>query len=106
MQLLLLAAAFLFRRDCAGAMWPDEYATRCEVGACPCFRCPVGCVPDMSQCCQVCPPWEGDNGGCKNNLSCGDDVECELPLGGTMGPGPCKREDSMCGGDEKMSIGA
>lgn len=93
MRLLLVAvAALLFGRDCAAG----EHASRCERGACPCFRLPVGCVQDRCGCCNVCSPCDGDPGDGLDYLSAGGDA----------GPGPCKREDGACGRDGKAPNGA
>lgn len=105
MQLLLLAAAFLFTHDLTGAVRSDKCASRCDVSSCPSPSCPGGYVPDRCNCCLVCSPREGDPCGRKNDLPCGDSLECKLlPAGrrrGSKGVCRCKMEHEVCGSDGK-----
>ncbi|XP_070837838.1 serine protease HTRA3a [Chaetodon trifascialis] len=105
MQLLLLAAAFLFTHDLTGAVRSDKCASRCDVSSCPSPSCPGGYVPDRCNCCLVCSPREGDPCGRKNDLPCGDGLECKLlPAGrrrGSKGVCRCKMEHEVCGSDGK-----
>ncbi|KAM9362713.1 serine protease HTRA3a [Symphorus nematophorus] len=105
MQFLLLAAAFLFTHDLTGAVRSDKCAPRCDVSSCPSPSCPGGYVPDRCNCCLVCSPREGDPCGRKNDLPCGDGLECKLLAAGsrrgTKGVCRCKMEHEVCGSDGK-----
>ncbi|XP_049428577.1 serine protease HTRA3-like isoform X1 [Epinephelus fuscoguttatus] len=105
MQLLLLIAAFLFTHDFTGAVRSDKCASRCDVGSCPSPSCPGGYVPDRCNCCLVCSPREGDPCGRKNDLPCGDGLECKLLAAGrrrgSKGVCRCKMEHEVCGSDGK-----
>ncbi|XP_044046898.1 serine protease HTRA3-like [Siniperca chuatsi] len=105
MQLLLLAAAFLFTRDFTGAVRSDKCASRCDVSSCPSPSCPGGYVPDRCNCCLVCSPLEGDPCGRHNDLPCGDGLECKLLAAGrrrvSKGVCRCKMEHEVCGSDGK-----
>ncbi|KAI4832736.1 hypothetical protein KUCAC02_015689 [Chaenocephalus aceratus] len=106
MQLLLLAAAFLFTHDFTGAVRPERCASRCEVSSCPSPSCPAGAyVPDRCNCCMVCSPHEGDPCGRKSDLPCGDGLECKLLAAGKWrgfkGVCRCKMEHEVCGSGGK-----
>ncbi|KAF1395620.1 hypothetical protein PFLUV_G00013490 [Perca fluviatilis] len=105
MQLLLLAAALLFTHDFTGAVRSDKCASRCDVSLCPSPSCPGGYVPDRCNCCLACSPREGDPCGRKNDLPCGDGLECKLLAAGrrrgSKGVCRCKKEDEVCGSDGK-----
>ncbi|XP_045903965.1 serine protease HTRA3-like isoform X1 [Micropterus dolomieu] len=105
MQLLLLATVFLFTHDLTGAVRSDKCASRCDVGSCPSPSCPDGYVPDRCNCCLVCSPREGDPCGRKNDLPCGDGLECSLLAArrrrGSKGVCRCKMEHEVCGSDGK-----
>ncbi|GAA6220326.1 serine protease HTRA3-like [Lates japonicus] len=105
MQLLLLAAAFLFTHDLTGAARSDQCASRCDVSLCPSPSCPGGYVPDRCNCCLVCSPREGDPCGRKDDLPCGDGLECRLLSAGrhrgSRGVCRCKMEHEVCGSDGK-----
>ncbi|XP_037621579.1 serine protease HTRA3-like [Sebastes umbrosus] len=103
MQFLLLAASLLFTHDLAGA---DECASRCDVSSCPSPHCPGGYVPDRCDCCLVCSPREGDPCGRRNELPCGDGLECRLLAAGKRrgsraGVCRCETETVVCGSDGK-----
>ncbi|XP_078126325.1 serine protease HTRA3-like [Sander vitreus] len=105
MQLLLLAAALLFTHDFTGAVRSDKCASRCDVSLCPSPSCPGGYVPDRCNCCLACSPRDGDPCGRKNDLPCGDGLECKLLAAGrrrgSKGVCRCKTEDEVCGSDGK-----
>uniref|UniRef100_A0A3Q2E5D6 HtrA serine peptidase 3a n=1 Tax=Cyprinodon variegatus TaxID=28743 RepID=A0A3Q2E5D6_CYPVA len=73
----------------------DKCASRCDVSSCPSPSCPGGYVPDRCGCCLVCSPREGDPCGRKNDLPCGDGLEC------TAGVCRCKQDHEVCGSDGK-----
>ncbi|XP_013880869.1 serine protease HTRA3a isoform X1 [Austrofundulus limnaeus] len=107
MHLFLRAAAvLLFTHGLAGAARSDKCASRCDVSSCPSPSCPgSGYVPDRCNCCLVCAPREGDPCGRRNDLPCGDGLECKLlPAGrrrGTKGVCRCMLEHEVCGSDGK-----
>nr|XP_046259947.1 serine protease HTRA3a isoform X2 [Scatophagus argus] len=106
MQLLVLAAAFLFTHDFTGAVRSDKLCTsRCDVSSCPSPSCSGGYVLDRCNCCLVCSPREGDPCGRKNDLPCGDGLECKLVAAGRRRGSKrvcrCKTEHEMCGSDGK-----
>ncbi|XP_050926781.1 serine protease HTRA3 isoform X1 [Lates calcarifer] len=100
-----LFAAFLFTHDLTGAARSDQCASRCDVSSCPSPSCPGGYVPDRCNCCLVCSPREGDPCGRKNDLPCGDGLECRLLSAGrhrgSRGVCRCKMEHEVCGSDGK-----
>ncbi|XP_053188122.1 serine protease HTRA3a [Scomber japonicus] len=103
MHLLLLAAAFLFAHDLTAASRSDRCASRCDVGLCPSPSCLSGYVPDRCNCCLMCSPSEGDPCGRKNDLPCGEGLECKLLTAGrrrdSRGFCRCKMEHEVCGSD-------
>ncbi|XP_044201452.1 serine protease HTRA3-like isoform X1 [Thunnus albacares] len=105
MQLLLLAAAFLFAHDFTGAVRSDRCASRCDVSLCPSPSCSGGYVPDLCNCCLMCSPGDGDPCGRTNDLPCGDGLECKLLTAGrrrgSEGVCRCKMEYEVCGSDGK-----
>ncbi|XP_047434698.1 serine protease HTRA3a isoform X2 [Mugil cephalus] len=105
MQLFFLAVALLFMHDLTEAVRPDKCAPRCDVSSCPSPSCPSGYVPDRCNCCLVCSPSEGDPCGRKNDLACGDGLECkQLAAGrrrGSKGVCRCKMDFEVCGSDGK-----
>uniref|UniRef100_I3J6D1 HtrA serine peptidase 3a n=1 Tax=Oreochromis niloticus TaxID=8128 RepID=I3J6D1_ORENI len=78
MQLFIFVAAFLFAHEIIEAVRSDKCASRCDVSSCPSPSCPGGYVPDRCNCCLVCSPREGDPCGRKDDLPCGDGLECKL----------------------------
>ncbi|KAL6110573.1 htra3 [Pungitius sinensis] len=105
MQLFLLAAAVLFTHDPIGAVRSATCPSRCDVSSCPSPSCPGGYVPDRCNCCLACSSREGDPCGRRNDLPCGDDLECERPPAGrrrgTRRVCRCKMEHAVCGSDGK-----
>uniref|UniRef100_A0A667WJF5 HtrA serine peptidase 3a n=1 Tax=Myripristis murdjan TaxID=586833 RepID=A0A667WJF5_9TELE len=105
MQLLLLAVAVLFAHSLTGAIpaRSNKCATRCDVSRCPSPSCPGGYVPDRCNCCLVCSPGEGDPCGRKNDLPCGDGMECKQLSArkrrGSKGVCHCKTAHEVCGSD-------
>ncbi|XP_030591443.1 serine protease HTRA3-like isoform X2 [Archocentrus centrarchus] len=105
MQFFVFAAAFLFAHEITEAARSDKCASRCDVGSCPSPSCPGGYVLDRCNCCLVCSPREGDPCGRKDDLPCGDGLECKLLTAGkrrgSKGVCRCKMEDEVCGSDGK-----
>ncbi|XP_067355816.1 serine protease HTRA3a [Channa argus] len=103
MQLLLLA--FFFTHGIAAAVRSGKCASRCDVSSCPSPSCPGGYVPDRCNCCLVCSPREGDPCGRKNDVPCGDGMDCK-PIAAGRRRGSkrvcrCKMEHEVCGSDGK-----
>uniref|UniRef100_A0A3Q2ZAG7 HtrA serine peptidase 3a n=1 Tax=Kryptolebias marmoratus TaxID=37003 RepID=A0A3Q2ZAG7_KRYMA len=102
---LRAAACLLFTHGLALAARSDKCASRCDVSSCPSPSCPGGYVPDRCNCCLVCAPREGDPCGRRNDLPCGDGLECELlPAGrrrGSRGVCRCALRREVCGSDGK-----
>lgn len=102
MRLILLAVAFLFAHDMTGA---DKCASPCDVSVCPSPSCLGGYVPDRCNCCLMCAPGEGDPCGRKNDLPCGDGLECKLLTAGrrrgSRGICRCETQHQVCASDGK-----
>ncbi|XP_061107919.1 serine protease HTRA3 [Conger conger] len=91
MQVFLAAAVLLSIQDFVGAepirpKCPD----RCDVSRCPSPGCPSGYVPDRCNCCLVCANGEGDACGRKDDLPCGDGLECKHPASKRLSKGVCR----------------
>lgn len=103
--LLLYTAVFLYLADraCAEPEPTDQCPTRCDVSTCPSPSCPSGYVPDRCNCCLVCARAEGESCGRKDDLPCGDGLECKHPAGKRLSKGVCKCKLSpeVCGSDGK-----
>lgn len=103
MQLHFLVVTFLFTHDFTGAVRPGKCASRCDLSACPSPSCPGGYVRDRCNCCLVCSLREGDPCGRKNDLPCGDGLECKLLAAGRRRGSKkvcrCKMERELCGSD-------
>ncbi|XP_048826985.1 serine protease HTRA3-like isoform X1 [Brienomyrus brachyistius] len=76
---------------------------RCDVSLCPSPICPSGYVPDRCNCCLVCAQGEGEPCGLKDDLPCGDGLECKHPAGRRLSKGvcQCKHSQTVCGSDGK-----
>ncbi|XP_037613941.1 serine protease HTRA3-like [Sebastes umbrosus] len=98
MQILLYAAVFLYLRESESAECP----TRCDVSTCPSPSCPSGYVPDRCNCCLVCAQAEGEPCGRKEDLPCGDGLDCKHPSKRlSKGFCRCKFNHPLCGSDGK-----
>ena len=106
MRLCTFVLAFLFVHDLAGAVprSTKKCPPQCDVGSCPSPSCPSGYVPDRCNCCLVCSRAEGDPCGRKNDLPCGEGLECKSMLPGTAGKRrgakrlcQCKTGQKVCG---------
>ncbi|KAM4750873.1 serine protease HTRA3a isoform 2-T2 [Anableps anableps] len=110
MRFLLVLAVFLFcTHGLSEAARSEKCASRCDVSSCPSPSCPGGYVPDKCGCCLVCSPREGDPCGRKNDLSCGEGLECKTlsdadagrRRGSSRGFCGCKQDHEVCGSDGK-----
>lgn len=102
MQFFVFAVALLVTHDFTGAVpeRTDKCASRCDVSMCASPSCPGGYVPDRCHCCLVCSPGEGDPCGRKNDLPCGDGLECKMgKRRGGKGICRCEADHEVCGGD-------
>ncbi|MGH0178554.1 UNVERIFIED_CONTAM: hypothetical protein FKN15_012832 [Acipenser sinensis] len=75
----------------------------CAVSKCPSPSCPSGYVPDRCNCCLVCAHGEGEPCGRKDDLPCGDGLECKQPAGKRFAKDvcQCKLGYKVCGSDGK-----
>lgn len=103
MNLLLCAPLFLYLADVLAAQPELKCPTRCDVSTCPSPSCPSGYVPDRCNCCLVCAQGEGEACGRKDDLPCGDGLECKHPAGKRLAKGVCrcKLSSEVCGSDGK-----
>ncbi|XP_040887056.1 serine protease HTRA3 isoform X1 [Toxotes jaculatrix] len=104
MQIILYTAVFFYLKESASAAEPTETCpTRCDVSTCPSPSCPSGYVPDRCNCCLVCAQGEGEPCGRKEDLPCGDGLECKHPAGKRLSKGfcRCKFSHEVCGSDGK-----
>ncbi|KAJ8416462.1 hypothetical protein AAFF_G00357500 [Aldrovandia affinis] len=101
MQAFLVAAVLLSIQDSIGAEPKLKCPSRCDVSKCPSPSCPSGYVPDRCNCCLVCANGEGDACGRKDDLPCGDGLECKHPAGKRLSKGvcQCKMGYKVCGSD-------
>uniref|UniRef100_A0A671LTE6 Serine protease HTRA3-like n=1 Tax=Sinocyclocheilus anshuiensis TaxID=1608454 RepID=A0A671LTE6_9TELE len=74
---------------------------RCDVSKCPSPSCPSGYVPDRCNCCLVCAQGEAEPCGRKDDLPCGDGLECKHPSGKRLSKGvcQCRYSSKVCGSD-------
>ncbi|KAM7365949.1 hypothetical protein PAMP_015425 [Pampus punctatissimus] len=103
MKLLLYTAVFLYLKQSASAEPKAKCPTRCDVSTCPSPSCPSGYVPDRCNCCLVCAQGEREACGRKDDLPCGDGLECKHPAGKRFSKGicQCKFSHEVCGSDGK-----
>ncbi|KAM8899466.1 serine protease HTRA3 [Spinachia spinachia] len=103
MQIILCTAVFLCLKESAFAEANNKCPTRCDVSTCPSPGCPSGYVPDRCNCCLVCAQAEGEPCGRKDDLPCGDGLECKHTAGKQLSKGFCRcrfRQD-VCGSNGK-----
>uniref|UniRef100_A0A8K9V0H5 HtrA serine peptidase 3 n=1 Tax=Oncorhynchus mykiss TaxID=8022 RepID=A0A8K9V0H5_ONCMY len=81
--------------------WLVKITCRCDVSTCPSPSCAMGYVPDRCNCCLVCAQGESDPCGRKDDLPCGDGLECKHPAGKRLAKGfcQCKLGHKVCGSD-------
>uniref|UniRef100_A0A674E4D7 HtrA serine peptidase 3a n=1 Tax=Salmo trutta TaxID=8032 RepID=A0A674E4D7_SALTR len=118
MRVFLFAATVFFAHKLTGfgagagaASSSKKCSSQCDVSECPSPNCPSGYVPDRCNCCLVCSRGEGELCGRKNDLPCGDGLECRSPNGPNKGPSAkrsskrrlcqCKMGYKVCGSDGK-----
>ncbi|XP_010897467.1 serine protease HTRA3 isoform X2 [Esox lucius] len=101
MQVLLFATVFFYIKDFVSADPKPKCPERCDVSTCPSPSCPMGYVPDRCNCCLVCAQGESDPCGRKDDLPCGDGLECKHPAGKRLSKGfcQCKLGHKVCGSD-------
>uniref|UniRef100_A0A7N5ZQD4 HtrA serine peptidase 3 n=1 Tax=Anabas testudineus TaxID=64144 RepID=A0A7N5ZQD4_ANATE len=99
----LSCAVFLYLKQSACTEPKAVCPARCDVNSCPSPSCPGGYVPDHCSCCLVCAQGEGDPCGRKDDLPCGDGLECKQPAGKRFPKGfcQCKLSYKVCGSDGK-----
>lgn len=99
----LVFAVVLYLKSGASAEPKAKCPSRCDVSSCPSPSCPGGYVPDRCHCCLVCAPAEGEPCGRKDDLPCGDGLECRHPAGKRLSKGvcQCKLGYEVCGSDGK-----
>ncbi|XP_050925601.1 serine protease HTRA3 [Lates calcarifer] len=103
MQIFLYTAVLFYLKESASAEPKATCPTRCDVSTCPSPSCPSGYVPDRCNCCLVCAQGEGEPCGRKDDLPCGDGLECHHPAGKRLSKGlcQCKFSHEVCGSDGK-----
>ncbi|XP_064871309.1 serine protease HTRA3-like [Oncorhynchus nerka] len=116
MRVFLFAATVFFAHKLTGSGAGAESSSKkcssqCDVSACPSPTCPSGYVPDRCNCCLVCSRGEDELCGRRNDLPCGEGLECRSPNAPNKGrPGKrsskprlcqCKMVYKVCGSDGK-----
>ncbi|XP_006629744.1 serine protease HTRA3 isoform X1 [Lepisosteus oculatus] len=103
MKLFLFGGVLLVIQEFIDAEPRPKCPSRCDVSRCPSPSCPSGYVPDRCNCCLVCAHGEGDPCGRKDDLPCGDGLECKHPAGKRLAKGvcQCKLAYKVCGNDGK-----
>ncbi|KAG7458868.1 hypothetical protein MATL_G00225160 [Megalops atlanticus] len=103
MQIFAFAAIALWIQHFVAAEPRPKCPSRCDVSKCPSPSCPSGYVPDRCNCCLVCAQGEGSSCGRKEDLPCGDGLECKHPAGKRLSKGvcQCKQSYKVCGSDGK-----
>ncbi|KAM9407590.1 serine protease HTRA3 isoform 4-T4 [Salvelinus alpinus] len=101
MQVLLFATVIYYIMNFVGAEPKPKCPERCNVSTCPSPSCAMGYVPDRCNCCLVCAQGESDPCGRKDDLPCGDGLECKHPAGKRLAKGfcQCKLGHKVCGSD-------
>lgn len=103
---LFVFAALLYLKNGANAEPKAKCPARCDVTSCPSPSCPGGYVPDRCNCCLVCALAEGEPCGRKDDLPCGEGLECRHPAGKRLSKGvcQCKLSFEVCGSDGNTYI--
>ncbi|CAL8376900.1 serine protease HTRA3 isoform X1 [Gadus morhua] len=106
MQVLLFATVLLHLNHFANAeLKASKCPARCDVSSCPSPSCPSGYVPDRCNCCLACAQAEGEPCSRKDELPCGEGLECKHPAGKRLFPlkgvCQCRQGHKICGSDGK-----
>ncbi|CAL1590749.1 unnamed protein product [Knipowitschia caucasica] len=103
MHVFVLAVVLYLRSSGCGAEPRAKCPSRCDVSSCPSPSCPGGYVPDRCHCCLVCAHTEGESCGRKDDLPCGEGLECRHPSGKRLSKGvcQCKLNYEVCATDGK-----
>ncbi|KAK7170032.1 hypothetical protein R3I94_000314 [Phoxinus phoxinus] len=98
--ILFVSVVFVYIKN-AAADPKLKCPERCDVSKCPSPSCPSGYVPDRCNCCLVCAHGEGEPCGRKDDLPCGDGLECKHPSGKRLSKGvcQCRYSSKVCGSD-------
>uniref|UniRef100_A0A671LZC0 Serine protease HTRA3-like n=1 Tax=Sinocyclocheilus anshuiensis TaxID=1608454 RepID=A0A671LZC0_9TELE len=101
MQVILLVSVVFICVEAALADTTLKCPERCDVSKCPSPSCPSGYVPDRCNCCLVCAQGEAEPCGRKDDLPCGDGLECKHPSGKRLSKGvcQCRYSSKVCGSD-------
>ncbi|RXM28695.1 Serine protease HTRA3 [Acipenser ruthenus] len=101
MQLFFFGAVLLSFYGLDKAEPGPKCPAHCAVSKCPSPSCPSGYVPDRCNCCLVCAHGEGEPCGRKDDLPCGDGLECKQPAGKRFAKDvcQCKLGYKVCGSD-------
>ncbi|XP_029382105.1 serine protease HTRA3 isoform X2 [Echeneis naucrates] len=101
MQIIVLAALLMYVEQCVPAEPRPSCPTRCDVSTCRSPSCPSGYVPDRCNCCLVCALGEGEQCGRRDDLQCGDGLECRMGKRLSKRLCQCKLSQEVCGSDGK-----
>ncbi|KAK9972078.1 hypothetical protein ABG768_025409 [Culter alburnus] len=99
--ILFVTVVFLYIKNTVADTSKLKCPERCDVSKCPSPSCPSGYVPDRCNCCLVCAQGEGEPCGRKDDLPCGDGLECKHPSGKRLSKGvcQCRYSSKVCGSD-------
>ncbi|XP_030287948.1 serine protease HTRA3 isoform X2 [Sparus aurata] len=103
MQIILYTAVLFYLKESVSAEPNAKCPTQCNVSTCPSPICPRGYVPDRCDCCLICAQGEGEPCGSKDDLLCGDGLDCKQPAGKRLSKSVClcKLSYEVCGSDGK-----
>ncbi|XP_076830919.1 serine protease HTRA3a [Brachyhypopomus gauderio] len=101
MQNCLFAVTVLFAHNFVGADPKAKCTVTCDVSKCPSPSCQNGYVPDRCNCCLVCSLGEGASCGRRDDLPCGNGLECSEWKKSSKRVCTCKLGYKVCGSDAK-----